>query len=171
VGVVGALIIIQPGAEMANWGALLILCNSVFYAAYQVMTRMVGGFDSPETSAGYSALVGTVIMSCLVPFVWKLPNSVLDGVLLYTLGFWAGLGHYCVARAFQWGPAAVVSPFDYTQLFGATLLGYLMFGTVPGIWTWVGSGVIIASGLYVVYSEAGIRNRPNVQPESQKDPA
>ena len=159
VGFAGAVIIIRPGAEVANWGALLVVANSVFYAVYEVLTRMVGGHDRPETSAAYSALIGTVIMSLLVPFMWKLPNNWVDGVLLYTLGLWGGLGHYCVARAFQWGPAAVISPFNYSQLIGATLLGYLMFDQIPGAWTWAGSVIIIASGLYVAFSESSGRIR------------
>ena len=164
VGFMGALIIIRPGVEVVNWGALLVLGNSVFYAIYQVMTRLVGSYDPPETTAGYSALVGTVVMSIIVPFMWKLPETWTDGVLLYTLGLWGGLGHYWIARAFQWGPAAVISPFNYAQLIGAAILGYFMFDNTPGLWTWVGSFVIIASGLYVAYSES----KPAKMPELGK---
>jgi len=50
-------------------------------------------------------------------------------------------------------PAAVVSPFNYTQLIGSAILGYAVFSEFPDIWTWTGSAVIVGSGLYIGYRE------------------
>ncbi|MBI4628421.1 MAG: DMT family transporter, partial [Candidatus Rokubacteria bacterium] len=58
-----------------------------------------------------------------------------------------------VARALQWGPASVISPFHYVQLVGAAVMGYLAFGDAPSAWTWVGAAVIIASGLAIAWHE------------------
>lgn len=70
VGFVGALIVIRPGAAGANPYRLLVLASAACYAVYQVLTRRVAGVDRPETSVTYSALVGTVVLSALVPFSW-----------------------------------------------------------------------------------------------------
>jgi drug/metabolite transporter (DMT)-like permease len=58
-----------------------------------------------------------------------------------------------VARSFQFAEASVVAPFSYGQLIGATILGYLVFGTLPDIWTGVGALVVAGSGLYIAYRE------------------
>ena len=55
--------------------------------------------------------------------------------------------------AFQRGPAAVIAPLGYVELVGTTILGYLIFGNFPDLWTWIGAGVIIASGIYIAFRE------------------
>jgi len=151
-GFLGALIVIRPGGDVAHWASALVLGSALCYAGYQVLTRIVGATDSAETSVSYSALVGTLVMCAVVPFFWKLPQDPRALVLFCAMGLFGGLGHYCVARAYQWGPASVLAPFNYMQLIGAVTLGYLVFGDVPGLWTWLGSALIAASGMYVAYS-------------------
>ena len=152
-GFVGALIIIRPGAAGANPHLLLVLGSAVCYAVYQILTRRVAGFDPPETSVTYSALVGTVVLSAVVPLVWRTPDRLWQWLVLLALGLLGGLGHYCVARALLWAPASIVSPFHYVQLVGAAAMGYLAFGDVPTTGMWLGSAVIVASGLAIAWRE------------------
>ena len=152
-GFVGALIVIRPGAAGANPYLLLVLASAACYAVYQILTRRVAPFDRPETSVTYSALVGTVILSALVPFVWQTPDRLWHWLVLLVIGLLGGLGHYCVARAFLWGPASILSPFHYAQLVLAATMGYLAFGDVPTVWTWLGAAVIIGSGLWIAWRE------------------
>ena len=116
-------------------------------------TRRVVGTDPPETTVGYSALVGTAVATLLVPFSWVTPRSWIQLGLLLSMGLTGGLGHYLVARAYMWAPASVVSPFNYVQLLGAASTGYLIFGDVPGPELWLGALLIIASGLSIAYAE------------------
>jgi drug/metabolite transporter (DMT)-like permease len=69
------------------------------------------------------------------------------------LGLFGGAGHYLIIRAFQLAPAAVMAPLGYVELVGTAALGYLIFASFPDLWTWVGAGVIIASGLYIASRE------------------
>jgi drug/metabolite transporter (DMT)-like permease len=153
VGFVGALIVIRPTGAGTTPALLLVLGSACCYALYQVLTRRVVGIDSAETSVTYSALVGTLVLSALVPFVWRTPQGAVQWLMLGTLGLLGGLGHYCVARALLWGPASVVAPFHYVQLVWAAVLGYLVFGDVPSAWTWVGAAIIVVSGLALAWHE------------------
>lgn len=153
VGFGGALIVIRPGGASANPQATLVLGSAACYAVYQILTRRVAGVDRPETSVTWSALVGTVLLSALVPFYWRTPDRLSHWVILCALGLLGGIGHYFVARGLLWGPASILSPFHYVQLIGAAVLGYLVFADVPSGWTWVGASVIIASGLYIAWRE------------------
>ena len=158
----GALIIIRPtGGDTSLW-ALLILGSAFCYAGYQLLTRRVAGVDPPQTSVLYSALAGGIVLSTLVPFYWTTPRGWLQWTLFVSLGLIGGLGHYCVARAFSYGRAAVISPFHYAQLIWASLVGYVIFGHVPGIWTWLGAAVIVGSGLFIALVEAATPTRPAV---------
>jgi drug/metabolite transporter (DMT)-like permease len=156
-GFVGALVVIRPGAGTSPY-AVLVLGSAACYAAYQLLTRRVAGFDRPETSVAYSALVGTGLLSLVVPFYWVTPERLWHWGVLAMLGLFGGLGHYYVARALMWGPASIISPFHYVQLVWAAVVGYLVFGDVPPVWTWLGSAVIIGSGLYIALRE--LQQRP-----------
>ena len=149
VGFVGVLVVIRPGFEVFQWASLLIVGSATCYAVYQVLTRRVAGFDQPETSVVYSVLVGSVLMSLVVPFSWTTPDSITDVLLLGSLGVFGGLGHYCVARAMTYAPANFVSPFQYWQMIGSVAIGYLLFAEIPDAFVWLGAALIIGAGLYV----------------------
>src|SRR4051794_10996739 len=64
-----------------------------------------------------------------------------------------GVGHYCLVRAFELPPAPFVSPFNYAQILGAAVLSSAVFGQAPDLWTWIGSAVIVFSGVFIVLYE------------------
>jgi drug/metabolite transporter (DMT)-like permease len=153
VGFAGALLVIRPGSGLHDPAVLLLLLSSGCYALYQIATRWVGLYDGAPTGIVFSALLGSLAMSFVLPFTFVLPRSLLDLALLGSLGLLGGAGHYLVIRAFQSGPAAVIAPLGYVELIGTTILGYLIFGNFPDLWTWIGAAIIIASGVYIALRE------------------
>jgi drug/metabolite transporter (DMT)-like permease len=153
VGFLGVVVVAGPRGDAAQLGALLSLGTAVCYAGYQVLTRRVADADPPETTVVYSALVGTVLLTLAVPFVWVTPRSAGDALILASMGLSGGVGHYLVARAYMWAPASVVSPFNYVQLLWAAVTGFVFFGDVPPPTLWVGAGLIVASGLLILLGE------------------
>ena len=154
----GVLIVIRPGSDVFHWASLLILGSAACYALYQVVTRRVAGHDPPETSAAYSALVGTLVMTALMPLVWSPILSWSDAGLLFSLGMLGGLGHYFVARAMTCAQANIIVPFGYWQMVGSVAVGYAISGLLPDLSTWIGAAVIIAAGFYIAWRET--RPRP-----------
>jgi drug/metabolite transporter (DMT)-like permease len=152
-GFLGALVVIRPAGTGFSPAILLVVGSAAAYAGYQILTRQVAGVDRPETSVTCSALVGTVVLSAIVPAFWRTPPRAGPALLLASLGLFGGLGHSLVARAFLHGPAALISPFHYVQLVWAVVIGYLVFGDVPSLWTWLGAAVIIASGIAIAWRE------------------
>ena len=161
IGFAGALIIIRPGFEEAHWSSLLVLASASCFALYSVLTRKVAGIDTAETMITYAALVGVVVAALALPwFAWVWPASAVDFLLFALMGICGGVGHLFVIKAFTYGQASMVSPFNYVQLVGATLLGYVLFDNFPDAWTWVGAAMIVAGGLYVAYREGLRRQKP-----------
>ncbi len=157
VAFVGVLIIMRPGSSVFHWASVGILCSAFFYALYQVYTRGVAAHDRPSTSVIYSVLMATVVMSVVMLFRWKTPESWYDVGLMCSLGIFGGLGHWSLAKAMTYAPVNVVSPFQYWQLIGAVIIGYLITGYVPDIYVWLGAVLIIAAGLYLAWKDTRIR--------------
>ena len=154
VAFLGAVIIIRPGTEVFHWASLFMLASALCYALYQILTRRVTRTDSAETTVVYSALVGTAVMSLVVPFVWTPIAGWADAALLASLGIIGGTAHYFVARAMAYAQANIVAPFGYWQLVGAVAVGYLISGYLPDAFTWIGAGIIVSAGVYIAWCEA-----------------
>ncbi|WP_347139262.1 DMT family transporter [Paracoccus sp. SSK6] len=149
---IGALIIIRPGMGVFQPAALLPLAGAFTYATGALLTRMART-DSVATSVMWSAVVGSVLTSVIVPFVWQ-PIALADLWAFALLGVFGTLSQYLLVRAFATAEAGVLAPFGYTGLVWAGLWGWLLFGQLPDLWTVAGAGLIVAAGLYVWSREA-----------------
>ena len=153
VGFARALLIIRPGSGLADPAVLLLLVSSACYALYQIATRWVAAYDGAATGIVFSALIGSLVMTAVLPVVFVSPCNLFDLALFISLGLLGGGGHYLAIRAFQYGRTAVLSPLGDLELVGTSILGYLIFGNLPDAPTWIGAGIIIASGLYIAFRE------------------
>jgi drug/metabolite transporter (DMT)-like permease len=148
-GFLGVLVIIRPGSSVFQWASIMILGSAVCYSIYQIYMRRVAGVDHPGTSVFYGALVGTIIMSVAVPFVWKTPATWQDITMMSSLGVIGALGHFFLAKALTCAPANFIVPFNYTQMIGSVIVGYWMFAEVPDAYTWAGTTLIVGAGLLI----------------------
>lgn len=157
-GFIGAMIIIRPGTGIIGFAAIFFLGCATTHACYQIMTRKIRAVDDPYTTLIYTAVVGAVVMSFVMPFQWVAP-SLMDWGLMAVLGACGAVGHFCLIKALQAAPAAAVVPFSYTSLLWAAIYGYFLFAELPDLWTLVGAAVIAASGLYIFYREQQLKRR------------
>jgi drug/metabolite transporter (DMT)-like permease len=157
-GLTGALIIIRPGTGVFGLAALLPLGAALCYSLYQIITRLLSQHDKPLTTLFYTALVGAVVMSVALPTYWE-PLAVADWALLVAIGLVGATGHFALIKSLEVAPASTVTPFGYTAILWATLYGFLFFGEWPDVWTLVGAGLIISSGLYILHRERARRRR------------
>ncbi len=152
VGFLGALVIIRPGSDAMEPAALLTLGAASCYGFYQIATRRLSATDAPLTTLMYSAAVGVLVSSAVVPFFWVTPSPA-DWLTMMALGLFGGLGHFALIKAFQAAPAVTVTPFGYVNLLWAVLFGFVIFGELPDAWTVLGAAIIAASGLYILHRE------------------
>jgi len=156
VGFLGACIIIEPDLEIFNGGAPLALAAGVTYALYLITTRRLAGSAPPSITLFYTALLGAVALSLVVPFAWTTPSIGQMG-LMAALGLIAAVGHLLVIKAFDTAPASQLAPFGYIEIVMATAVGFLVFGDFPDNWTWFGIAVVVASGVYVSLRERSVK--------------
>jgi drug/metabolite transporter (DMT)-like permease len=153
IGFLGVLVITRPGLGTMHPVALLSVAGAVCYAFYNITTRILAAHDSTATTLVYSGLAGVVLMTPLLPFVWSTPASPLAWISLAATGVFGAVGHWLLILAHARAPAAILAPFIYTQIVWMLGLGYILFGDWPDTWTLVGAGIVIASGLYLLYRE------------------
>jgi drug/metabolite transporter (DMT)-like permease len=152
-GFAGVLVIVRPGSADFHPAMLLSLVNAVLYAVFNLMTRRLAAYDSPETIQ-YLPAVGAALL--LAPFAlaaWESPGGWVGWTLACLMGAIGGIGHYLLALAHRYAPATVIAPFLYQQVLYAALFGYLVFGDVPAPAVGIGAAIVIASGLYLFARE------------------
>ncbi|WP_340117195.1 DMT family transporter [Pelagibius sp. 7325] len=152
VGFFGVLIVIRPGLGLVHWAAGLSLLCALFGALYQITTRKLAGLDRAVTTQFYSALIGAIVITPFIPYFWQTPD-LTGALLMLCLGAIGGFGHWLLILAHRLAPAPILAPFLYIQLLPMILLGYMVFGDFPDSWTLVGAGVVLTSGLYLLYRE------------------
>ena len=148
VGFLGVLVIIRPGLGVMHWAAFLPLLTAIFYACYQIMTRIAGRTEDTRTSLFWTSAVGVTVMSCIVPFFWKTPDA-QAWIIMVATGALFGFGHYLLIRAFEITPVSTLSPFHYTQIIWVTIISIIVFDQTPDEFSILGTTIVIASGLYI----------------------
>ena len=153
IGFLGVLVIIRPGSEVFHWAALFIIFSALMNGIYQIITRQIADTEAAETSAIYSSIVGAFGMFLVLPFVWRTPSTFTHIAMFCSLGALGAISHYFVALSLGFAPANIVTPFQYVQLVGSVLVGYVMFGDLPDALTWLGAAIVIGSGLYIGWTQ------------------
>ncbi|WP_423869653.1 DMT family transporter [Bradyrhizobium sp.] len=152
VGLMGVLVVLRPGTGAFHPAAFFPVVSAFAWACCLILTRKMSGQERTMVTMAYASIVGFAILCMLVPFVWVVPtwHDLLFGTII---GLTSTAGQWIVVLAFRYADASVLAPFSYIQLLWVTLLGFLIFGEVPDIWTVVGAGFIVASGLYTAHRE------------------
>jgi len=159
VGFIGVLVVTRPGPGSFQPAALLSLTGAVCYAVYALSTRILARTDSNETTLFYSNIVGAAVLLPVVPFFWTTPTEALVIALMFAAGALGSFGHYLLIAAHRLAPAAVLSPFIYTEIVLVIVLGFLVFGDLPTRWTIIGAAIVVGSGLYILHRERRVRGR------------
>jgi len=148
VGFLGAMLVVRPGAGAVAPAALLALAAGGVHGLYYLTTRLLAGSAPALITLLYTALLGAVVSSAAVPFVWVAPSP-FDFALMAAIGVIALLGHLLVIMAFERAPASLLAPLGYAEIVMMTAIGWMLFGDFPGRLTLAGIAVIVASGLYI----------------------
>jgi len=168
VGLFGVIIILRPGTGAFHPAAIFPIVSALAWACTLIMTRMMSGREHVLTTMTYSSIVGACILTALVPLVWVTPSwhDIAFGILI---GLASTAGQWIVVLAFRYADASVLAPFSYSQLLWVGILGFVIFGEVPDIWTITGAVFIVGSGLYTAHRER-VRRSQLLAMDSERSP-
>jgi drug/metabolite transporter (DMT)-like permease len=158
VGLVGVVVMLRPSASsLVTVGALAALVAAIAYALSVIALRVISHTDSTTSVILWTVGLMTVITGlCAVPH-W-VPVVAEHWKWLAALGLFGALGQHLLTEAFRSAPPAVVAPFEYTALLWGILIDWTVWNVLPATRVYVGGGIVIASGLYLIWHERSQQN-------------
>lgn len=169
IGFFGVLLIVQPkflvsffgslGQTVSNdflYGVSSAIASGVLFGFYGIITRKLTTQEPIYVMMLYTATVGLVATSIILPFIWVPPDFAYF-LMLCLVGVISTCGHALMVLSYSAAPATIVTPFVYTSIIVATAIGYFAFGDFPSLMAWIGILTIILSGLYIGFREAKIQ--------------
>lgn len=159
IGLAGAMVVIRPNWQLYGWSSVLPMLAALFYALYLITVRTVRTQLPTSEMQAYISLVGILIMGAVLIVGQTTEIEVLQWSsiqsahwhLLVMLGFFSALTHWLISTAFSLSKATTLAPLRYLEIISATALGYIIFDDYPDLLTWVGTAIILGSGLCLVY--------------------
>jgi len=163
IGFIGVLVVLSPhvsGDELTIAlasattvaGLVYALTGALANAGTVIQTRRLAQSETTSSIVFYFSLFGAVAGLVTWPFGWVSPTGSEFAVLI-GIGVLGGLAHIFLTESYRYASASVVAPFDYTSMIWALLLGYAMFGETPTVMIVIGSLIIAAAGLFVIWRE------------------
>ncbi|MEM9348893.1 MAG: DMT family transporter [Pseudomonadota bacterium] len=153
VGLIGVIIVLQPGATELGIGHLAAVACAFFGSFASIIVRKIGREERSIVLILYPLVANFVLMGALMPVFYE-PLPVEHLGLLFAVAALAIVATLCLISAYKRGEAAIVAPMQYSQILWATAYGFLFFEEVPELNTAIGAGIIILSGLYIVLRES-----------------
>ncbi|MEM7506373.1 MAG: DMT family transporter [Pseudomonadota bacterium] len=163
-GLVGAMIVLRPNLAAYGWEALLPLITAVAFAFYMLILRVMSPGGGTLATQFWIGTTATVVLTLVLvaghtggvedlTLAWPSNYALL---LMVSAGALGCLVHQMIAQALARAEAGAVAPLQYLEIVAATGIGWFIFGDWPDRLTWVGTLIIIASGVYVFRRERNL---------------
>ena len=160
VGFFGVIIILQPTSDAFKIAAIAPLVAAAFGAVRDVITRAISGSENSLSILFTSMLMITIAGFLTYPLGWSVvkPSHIW---IFITSSLLVGLAQYLMIEAFRLGEVALISPFKYSSLLWATLIGLVIWDDLPSKHVVLGALILILSGIYLLRNEVtnGGKNR------------
>ena len=154
-GFIGMLIVIRPGMIEVSFGVYMILISSFLWAIMIIITKRLSRDDSALTILSYQYLLMFIISFVVAIFNWQSP-SIETIFYLFLAGFSGTIFHLTLYQAYKLADVSLIQPYSFLVLVFASIMGYFVFGEIPDIYTWIGTGVIFIGVIIISIREMQI---------------
>jgi drug/metabolite transporter (DMT)-like permease len=159
IGLLGVLVVLRPsGMRMLSLGGVAVLVSTLCYAISAISARVLGRTDSSVSMVFWLMLFMAVGATALTGSDWR-PVQSNHGWLLLAIAVTGSTGQYTITEAFRRGQASLIAPFEYTALAWGLMLDWLIWQVLPSPVVLLGAGIVVGSGLFLLWSERRISQR------------
>jgi len=163
VGFAGALVILRPGIIEIGLGPLLIMGSSIVWAVALMLIKVLTRTESSVTITAYASIfLAPICLVAALPY-WTWP-SLEQLAWLFGIGVVGTVAQTSMNQALKLADASAVLPVDFSKLIWAAALGFVIFGEVPDLWTWVGGAMIFAAATYIGIRESRLKKQGALPP-------
>ena len=148
IGFIGSLVVIRPGFLEINLASLAALGTGIMYGFYLIITRKLSTSDNPLLTLLLTGVVGAIIATTFMPFVWVSPTF-NQWSIMAAIGLFACIGHLFIILSLKYADASKLAPFSYFEIVTNIIIAYYFFGDFPDSWTFLGLIIIVFSGIYI----------------------
>ena len=152
IGFAGVLVMVRPGEGSLQLGALVALANAAAVAVSILLVKRLSDSETPLMILTQFAIFSTLLLALPAIWVWRWPD-LWGWTLAVGIALSATIGQYFWVQAFKSGEMSAVAPFEYMRLPFAVFVGWLVWGEMPVIWTYIGAAIVIGSALYIAHRE------------------
>jgi drug/metabolite transporter (DMT)-like permease len=156
VGFLGVSLILRPDLHEFNKGSLIAFVGGISIGLFYICNRKLATGPPAIVMLAHSVLIGAVLTSFVVPFVWVSPSPA-DLPLIAAFVLCALVGQGLLMASFKHAPASIVAPFQYSAIIAATLFGFIVLGEFPDWLTILGIAVVVGSGVYIAVREGRVK--------------
>ena len=151
-GFIGTLIILRPGFIEINIGVYMVLASALLWSCVIIITKFMSKNDSAMTILTFQYTFVTLFTLPLAIIYWNNPSFIS---LIYTLlaAIVGTVLHRCINNAYKLSDLSIIQPVWFTQLVFASFLGFIIFGSLPDFFTWIGAILVFISVLIITYRE------------------
>ena len=157
IGFIGSLVVIRPGFLEINLASLAALGTGIMYGFYLIITRKLSTSDNPLLTLLLTGVVGAIIATTFMPFVWVSPNF-NQWSIMAAIGLFACIGHLFIILSLKYADASKLAPFSYFEIVTNIIIAYYFFGDFPDSWTLLGLFIIVFSGIYISRRDNIVKN-------------
>jgi len=154
-GFIGMLIVIRPGMIEVSFGVYMILISSFLWAIMIIITKRLSRDDSALTILSYQYFLMFIISFVVAIFNWQSP-TIETIFYLFLAGFSGTIFHLTLYQAYKLADVSLVQPYSFLVLVFASIMGYFVFGEIPDIYTWIGTGIIFVGVIIISVREMQI---------------
>ena len=152
-GFLGVVIATRPGTAAFQPIVFVAIAGVLCNTGYVLATRRLASEDAPQTTLAWTQIAGIVLLTPLLPWVWRQPATPQVWLIMATVGVFGAGGHALLIVAHRFAPAPALTPFSYTQLVWMIVSGVLVFGDWPSVETLVGAALVVICGVYLALHE------------------
>ena len=157
IGFIGSLVVIRPGFLEINLASLAALGTGIMYGFYLIITRKLSTSDNPLLTLLLTGVVGAIIATTFMPFVWVSPTF-NQWSIMAAIGLFACIGHLFIILSLKYADASKLAPFSYFEIVTNIIIAYYFFGDFPDSCTFLGLFIIVFSGIYISRRENIVKN-------------
>ncbi|MFK7751332.1 MAG: DMT family transporter [Sedimentitalea sp.] len=151
-GFVGMLIVLRPGLAVIEPGAIMALVAAALWSVAMILIKILSRTESSLVIVAWMGIFLCAFSFLPALWVWQWPSLTAWGWLAF-VGLTGTLAQITLSQSLKETDPTAVLPFDFLKLIWTSLLAMWLFGEIPDRFTWIGAGVIFASGLFIAHRE------------------